>query len=238
MFEIIPAIDLLDGKCVRLKQGRYDAETVYSNDPLAMAKRWQAEGGKRLHVVDLDGARTGIPKNIEIIKSIAKELDIPVQAGGGIRNFELIKELVAFGVDRVIIGTTAVNNPNMLGRFCKEFGEHVAVAIDARDGKAATDGWTKVSKKDTLTLAREAIDLGVKRFIYTDISRDGMLTGPNCEGIRKFISAVNVAVIASGGVSTKEDIEKLKETGAEGCIVGKALYEGKVSLTEITAQNG
>jgi len=233
MFEIIPAIDILDGKCVRLKQGRYDAETVYSKDPLEIAKKWESQGAKRLHVVDLDGARTGIPKNIAIIKSIAKEVAIPVQTGGGIRNFDIIKELISFGIDRVILGTTAVNNPNTLSRFCEEFGEGIAVAIDSKKGKAATEGWTKVSKKDTLTLAKEAISFGVRRFIYTDISRDGMLTGPNYEGIRKFIEQVNVPVVASGGVSTKEDIEKLKDTGAEGCIVGKALYEGKVNLEDI-----
>ncbi len=233
MFEIIPAIDILNGKCVRLKQGRYDAETVYSKNPLEIAKKWESQGGKRLHVVDLDGARTGIPKNIEIIKSIAKELNIPVQTGGGIRNFDLIKKLIDFGVNRIILGTTAVNNPNMLARFCKEFGEQIAVAIDNKEGKAATEGWTKVSKKDTLTLAKEAIDLGVKRFIYTDISRDGMLTGPNFEGIKNFVSQINVPVIASGGISSKDDVVKLKELKIEGCIVGKALYTGAVKLEDI-----
>ncbi|MBN2058447.1 MAG: 1-(5-phosphoribosyl)-5-[(5-phosphoribosylamino)methylideneamino]imidazole-4-carboxamide isomerase [Candidatus Saganbacteria bacterium] len=233
MFEIIPAIDLLDSKCVRLKQGRYDAETVYSDDPLEMAKRWQAAGAKRLHIIDLDGARTGIPKNVEIIKAIAKALDIPVEAGGGIRNFDLIKGLIKFGVDRVILGTTAVNNPNTLEKFCQEFDDHIAVAIDAKNGKAATDGWTKISKKDTLTLAKEAVSLGVKRFIYTDISRDGMMSGPNVSGIKKFIREIHVPVIASGGVSTKDDIDNLRQTGAEGCIVGKALYEGKIRLEEI-----
>ncbi|MFH1347404.1 MAG: 1-(5-phosphoribosyl)-5-[(5-phosphoribosylamino)methylideneamino]imidazole-4-carboxamide isomerase [Candidatus Margulisiibacteriota bacterium] len=233
MFEIIPAIDILNGKCVRLKQGRYDAETIYDNDPVQIAKKWEAQGGKRLHIIDLDGARTGIPKNIEIIKNIVKEVNIPIQVGGGIRNFELIKQLLSFGVDRVILGTTAVNNPNTLAKFCEEFDDHLAVAVDVKEGKVATEGWTKITKKDTLTLAKEAIDLGVKRFIYTDISRDGMLTGPNYEGIKDFIAKVSVPVIASGGVSVNEDIEKLKETGAEGCVVGKALYEGKVKLEEI-----
>lgn len=233
MFEVIPAIDILNGKCVRLKQGRYDAETVYSKDPLEIAKKWESQGAKRLHVVDLDGARTGIPKNIEIIKSIAKEINIPVQTGGGIRNFDLIKELIDFGVDRVILGTTAVKNPNLLARVCEKFGEQIAVAIDTKEGKAATEGWTKVSKKDTLTLAKEAIDLGVKRFIYTDISRDGMLEGPNFEGIKNFVSRIKVPVIASGGISSKEDIEKLKELKIEGCVVGKALYTGAVKLEEI-----
>jgi phosphoribosylformimino-5-aminoimidazole carboxamide ribotide isomerase len=233
MFEIIPAIDILNGKCVRLKQGRYDAETVYSNNPLEFAKKWAAMGARRIHVVDLDGARTGIPKNINIIKSITKEIDVPIQVGGGIRNFELIKELIGSGIDRVILGTTAVNNPNTLARFCEAFNDRIAVAIDAKEGKAATNGWTKISKKDIFTLAKEAKELGVKRFVYTEINRDGMLTGPNFEGIKKFVEQVKVPVIASGGVSSKEDIEKLKKTGAEGCIVGKALYEGKVKIEEL-----
>jgi phosphoribosylformimino-5-aminoimidazole carboxamide ribotide isomerase len=235
MFEVIPAIDILNGKCVRLKQGRYDAETVYSKDPLEIARKWESQGAKRLHVVDLDGARTGIPKNLEIIKDITKEIDIPVQTGGGIRNFGKIKEMIDYGVDRIILGTSAVKNPNLLAEVCEKFADHIAVAIDAKEGKVATEGWTQVSKKDTLTLAKEAIGLGVKRFIYTEISRDGMLTGPNFEGIKNFVAQVNVPVIASGGISSKEDIEKLKETGVEGCILGKALYEGKVRLEEIIA---
>ncbi len=235
MFEIIPAIDILNGNCVRLKQGRYDAETVYSTDPLKTARKWESKGAKRLHIVDLDGARTGIPKNIGTIKSIAGKINIPIQVGGGIRNFDLINELTDAGIDRVILGTTAVNNPNMLARFCEAYNDKIAVAIDAREGKAATNGWTKISKKDIFTLAREAIELGVKRFVYTEINRDGMLSGPNFEGIKNFISKINVPVIASGGISSKGDIEKLKETGAEGCIIGKALYEGKVKLEEISA---
>lgn len=233
MFEVIPAVDILNGKCVRLKQGKYNAETVYSSDPVEFAKRWEAQGAKRLHVVDLDGARTGSPKNVEILKNIIKELNIPVQSGGGIRGFDLIKELIELGLDRVILGTTAVKNPNLLQEVCEKFSDNIAVSIDAKDGKVATEGWTQVSKKDTLTLAKEAINLGVKRFIYTDISRDGMLVGPNYEGIKEFIKQVNVPVIASGGVTASEDVKKLKATGAEGCIVGKALYEGKIILKDI-----
>jgi len=231
--QVIPAIDILDGKCVRLKQGRYDAETIYANNPVEIAQKWESQGAPRLHVVDLDGARTGTPKNIEIIKNIAKALEIPIQVGGGIRTLDVIQELIDFGIDRIILGTTAVKNPNLLGEVCKKFAHQIAVAIDTKKGKVATEGWTEVSKKDTLALAKEAIQLEVKRFIYTDISRDGMMEGPNFEGIKSFISQVSVPVIASGGISTKEDIERLKGTGAEGCIVGKALYEGKVSLTEI-----
>jgi len=233
MFEVIPAIDILNGKCVRLKQGRYDAETVYDKDPVKIAMRWKKEGAARIHVVDLDGARTGIPKNIELIKTIIKKTGLFIQAGGGIRTLELIQELIDAGIDRVILGTTAVKNPNTLGTYCEKFGEHIAVAIDAKDGKAATNGWTKISKKDTVTLAKEAIELGVRRFVYTEISRDGMMNGPNFQGIKDFIAAVGVPVIASGGVAKASDIEKLKETGSEGCIVGKALYEGKIKLEEI-----
>jgi len=233
MFEIIPAIDLLNGKCVRLKQGRYEAETVYSTSPLETAKKWAEFKPPRLHVVDLDGARTGLPKNIEIIKAIAQAINIPIEVGGGIRNFDLIKQLLDAGIDRVILGTTAVNNPNTLEKFCHEFGDKIAVAIDSKEGRAATNGWAKLSHKTPLALAKEALKFGVRRFVYTDVSRDGMLAGPNFEGIRDFISEVQVPVIASGGVASKEDIDKLKETGAEGCIVGKALYEGKINLAEI-----
>ena len=233
MFEVIPAIDILNGRCVRLKQGRYDAETVYDKDPVKIAMRWKKEGAERIHVVDLDGARTGIPKNIEIIKKIIKKTGLFIQAGGGIRTLETIQDLIEAGIDRVILGTTAVKNPNTLETYCQKFDKHIAVAIDAKEGKVATNGWTQVSKKDTVTLAKEAIELGVKRFIYTEISRDGMLIGPNFDGIKKFIAAVGVPVIASGGVAVASDIEKLKETGSEGCIVGKALYEKKIKLSDV-----
>lgn len=233
MFEVIPAIDILGGKCVRLKQGRYDEPVVYSNDPVEIAKKWETQGAKRLHVVDLDGARSGAPENIEIIKNIIKAVGIPIQVGGGIRMLTVITELIDFGADRVILGTTAVKNPNLISNICEKFGDKIAVAIDAKGRYAAADGWMYVTKKDVLTLAKEAIDLGVQRFIYTDISRDGMMEGPNFDAIHKFTSEVNVPVIASGGVSAKEDIVKMKEIGVEGCIVGKALYEGKIKLEEV-----
>ncbi|MBI5078870.1 1-(5-phosphoribosyl)-5-[(5-phosphoribosylamino)methylideneamino]imidazole-4-carboxamide isomerase [Candidatus Saganbacteria bacterium] len=233
MFEVIPAIDIMGGKCVRLKQGRYDSPIVYSKNLLEVAQKWESQGAKRLHLVDLDGARTGTPENIEAIRTIIREVNIPVQVGGGIRNFTLISELLKFGVDRVILGTTAIKNPNLIFNTCEKFGDKIAVAIDARGNFAAAEGWMYVSKKDILTLAREAVALGVGRFIYTEIARDGMLEGPDFEAVRKFISEIKVPVIASGGVSSKEDIEKLKEIGAEGCIVGKALYEGKIALEEV-----
>jgi len=232
-FEIIPAIDILGGKCVRLKQGRYDAVTIYNNDPVAVAIEFAAAGAKRLHVVDLDGARTGTPENIETIKDLIKAVDIPVQIGGGMRNFIVISDLVKFGADRLILGTTAIKNPNLLSSACEKFGAKIAVAIDAKGEVAAGEGWMYVTKKNIFTFAKEAVSLGVGRFVYTDISRDGMLEGPNVDGIKKFVAEIRVPVIASGGVTTKEDIERLKETGAEGCIVGKALYDGKIKLAEV-----
>jgi len=234
MFEVIPAIDILGGKCVRLKQGRYETPIVYSPEPLAVARKWEAAGAKRLHVVDLDGARTGTPENIDLIKTIIRELQIPVQVGGGIRNFAAISDLIKFGASRVVLGTTAIKNPNLLGNVCEKFDDSIAVAIDAKGNFAAAEGWMYVSKKDILTLAKEAISLGVRRFIYTEINRDGMLAGPNFDGIRTFAEATGVAVIASGGVTSKEDILKLREIGVEGCIVGKALYEGKIKPEELT----
>lgn len=234
MFEVIPAIDILEGKCVRLKQGRYDAETVYSANPVEIAKKWESAGGKRLHVIDLDGARTGLPANIGIIKSIIKEVNIPVQVGGGIRNLNIIADLIKYGADRVILGTTAIKNPNLLSNICERFDDKIVVAIDAKGEMAAAEGWMYVTKKNIFELAKEAIGMGVKRFIYTDISRDGMMEGPNYYGIKNFITHVNVPVIASGGVSNQEDIEQLKGTGAEGCIVGKAIYEGSIKLQDIS----
>jgi len=233
MFEVIPAIDILDGKCVRLKQGQYDAETVYSKNPVDIAKKWEAEGAKRIHVVDLDGARTGLPANIMVIKSIIKEVGIPIEVGGGIRNFTIIADLIKYGADRIILGTTAIKNPNLLSNVCEKFDDKIAVAIDAKGEVAAAEGWMYVSKKNIFTLAKEAIGLGVRRFIYTDISRDGMLEGPNFVGIKNFALQINVPVIASGGISSSEDIEQIKEIGVEGCIVGKALYEGKIKLSDI-----
>ncbi|MFH1386958.1 MAG: 1-(5-phosphoribosyl)-5-[(5-phosphoribosylamino)methylideneamino]imidazole-4-carboxamide isomerase [bacterium] len=233
-FEVIPAIDILGGNCVRLKQGRYEDPVIYSKNPIEMAKKWETEGAPRLHVVDLDGARTGTPANIQIIKEIIKELKIPVQVGGGIRNQLTIAEMATCGADRIILGTTAIKNPNLLATMCEKHGDKIAVAIDAKGEVAAAEGWMYVTKKNITTLAKEAIGLGVKRFIYTEISRDGMLEGPNFEGIRKFAESAGVAIIASGGVSTKEDIDKLKTIpDVEGCIVGKAIYEGMLKLADV-----
>jgi len=233
MFEIIPAIDILDGKCVRLKQGKFANKTVYFDNPIEAARLWVEKGAKRLHVVDLNGARTGTPENMEIIKGIVKEVNIPVQVGGGLRRMDLIEQMVGVGVDRVVLGTSAIFNHNLLSSVCEKFGEKIAVSVDAKDDKVVANGWTNVSSKNVFLMAQEAVNLGVQRFIYTDILRDGMLTGPNFRGIQKFTASVNVPIIASGGISSKEDIEKLKELKIEGCILGVALYVGAIKLEEV-----
>lgn len=233
MFEVIPAVDILQGKCVRLKQGQYDKKTIYYENPLEAARHWQDKGARRLHVVDLDGAKTGTPENIEILKKIIFELDIPVQSGGGLRNAEVIDELLGLGLERVILGTSAIFNPNLLEKVCKEYGEKIIVSVDAQNDQVVANGWTRVSSKNIITLAQDAIGLGAKRFIYTDISRDGMLKGPNLESIKKFISLTSVPVIASGGVTKKEDVIKIKELGAEGVIIGQALYTGAIQLEDL-----
>ncbi|MFA4967695.1 MAG: 1-(5-phosphoribosyl)-5-[(5-phosphoribosylamino)methylideneamino]imidazole-4-carboxamide isomerase [Candidatus Margulisiibacteriota bacterium] len=233
MFEVIPAVDILDGKCVRLKQGKFSDQTTYYENPVEAAKLWESKGATRLHVVDLNGARTGMPENIEIIKEIVKSVNIPVQAGGGLRRMDLIEEMIKIGVARVILGTSAIFNHNLLSSVCEKFEEKIAVAVDAKNDKVVANGWTNVSSKNVYALAQEAVSLGVQRFIYTDISRDGMLEGPNFAAIHKFAASVDVPVIASGGISSKEDIEKLKELKIEGCILGVALYVGAVKLEEV-----
>jgi len=233
MFEIIPAVDILGGKCVRLRQGRFEQKTVYFEDPLEAAKLWESKGAKRLHVVDLDGARTGTPENLQIVKRIAKEVNIPIEVGGGVRRLDQIEELLKLGVDRIVLGTSAIFNPNLLSNVCEKFADRIIVSVDAQGDNVVANGWTRVSSKNVLTLAGEAIALGVKRFVYTDISKDGMLAGPNFSAIQKFAGSVSVPVIASGGVTTKEDVEKLKQLSLEGCIIGQALYTGAIKLEDI-----
>lgn len=233
MFEIIPAVDILGGKCVRLRQGRFEQKTVYFEDPLEAAKLWESKGARRLHVVDLDGARTGTPENLQIVKRIAKEVNIPIEVGGGVRRLDQIEELLKLGVDRIVLGTSAIFNPNLLSNVCERFADRIIVSVDAQGDNVVANGWTRVSSKNVLTLAAEAISLGVKRFVYTDISKDGMLAGPNFIAIQKFASSVSVPVIASGGVTTKEDVERLKQLSLEGCIIGQALYTGAIKLEDI-----
>jgi phosphoribosylformimino-5-aminoimidazole carboxamide ribotide isomerase len=233
MFEIIPAVDILGGKCVRLRQGRFEQKTVYFEDPLEAAKLWESKGAKRLHVVDLDGARTGTPENLGIVKKITKELNIPVEMGGGVRRMDQIEELLKLGVDRIVLGTSAIFNHNLLSNVCERFADRIIVSVDAQGDNVVANGWTRVSSKNVLTLASEAIALGIKRFIYTDISKDGMLSGPNFAAIEKFAGSVSVPTIASGGVTTREDVDKLKQLSLEGCIIGQALYTGAIKLEDI-----
>jgi phosphoribosylformimino-5-aminoimidazole carboxamide ribotide isomerase len=230
---VIPAIDLKDGKCVRLLQGKRDAVTVYSDDPVSMAKHWQDAGAELLHIVDLDGAFSGEQKNLEIIKAIRKALEIPIQVGGGIRSLGCIESLLGLNIDRVIIGTSAVQNPQMLREACKRFPGRILVGVDARGGMVAVKGWEEMTSLSAIEFARNAQALGVAGIIYTDISRDGMLTGPNIEAMRQMVSAVDIPVIASGGVSGIDDIRALmKIEGLWGVITGKALYTGALDLKE------
>jgi len=226
---IYPAIDIRGGKCVRLKQGRYDDITIFSDDPAKMAMQFQNAGAKYLHVVDLDAAR-GDGDNRGIIKTIAKELNIPVQVGGGIRTMADIEEVLGFGVSRVIIGTSAVKDPEMIKEAVKEFGNSIAVGIDAKDSYVAIEGWEKTSKIKAVEHAINMEALGVQTIIYTDIATDGMLAGPNILAMSEMVNKVKMDVIASGGVSSLKDIRHLKEVGVAGVIVGKAIYTGDVDL--------
>lgn len=237
---IIPAIDLRRGKCVRLLQGRADAETVYSDDPVAMALKWQSKGAQFLHVVDLDGAFTGVQENLDIVKNIADALSIPIELGGGIRDKKAIERVLQSGVQRAILGTSALKDPAFAKDMCKEYGDRIAVGIDARDGMVATHGWTEVGEKPAVDFAIEMEAAGVKTIIYTDIKRDGMLKGPNIEATKKIAQAVqSVEIIASGGVSSLDDIKNLKTLeplGVTGAIVGKALYTGDLQLEDAIAE--
>ncbi|HGE70202.1 TPA: 1-(5-phosphoribosyl)-5-[(5-phosphoribosylamino)methylideneamino]imidazole-4-carboxamide isomerase [Candidatus Poribacteria bacterium] len=233
---IIPAIDIRNGKCVRLIQGKADAETIFSDDPVAMALKWEDKGAEFLHIVDLDGAFSGEPKNLDIVEKIAKSVSIPIELGGGIRDESSIDKVFQAGVYRVILGTSALKNPDFVSEMCDLYDEKIAVGIDAKDGKVAIKGWTEIEGKIAVDLAVEMKECGVKTIIYTDISRDGMLTGPNIQATKNLAVAVSgVSIIASGGVSSIEDIKKIKELepyGVTGVIIGKALYTGNIQLEE------
>ena len=231
--EVIPAIDLRGGRCVRLHQGDFAQETVFSDDPVAMARQWQQQGGPRLHLVDLDGAATGEPAHLDVISAIVAALDIPVQVGGGIRAAETARAWLEAGVDRVVIGTAAVRNPEMVQEVCRAHGSgQVVVAVDARDGMVAVQGWQEASEVSALELAHRMAALGVSRLLYTDIARDGTLSGPDLDTNARLVRETGMAVLASGGVSSVEDIRRLVPTGVEGVIVGRALYTGAVALPE------
>ncbi len=231
--EIIPSIDLKAGRCVRLYQGDFDRVTTFSDDPLAVAKTWQAQGAKRLHLVDLDGAVDGQPANLPIIQSIVRELTIPVQVGGGVRSREVATVLFASGVARVVIGTAAVETPELVSSLCNDYGgERVVVAVDARDGLVAIKGWTEASQISALSLALRMAELGAPRLLYTDISRDGTLTAPNFAANAALVEKSGLKVQASGGVTSVEHIKQLVATGVEGVIIGTALYRGTITLAE------
>lgn len=230
--EVIPAIDLKDGRCVRLVQGDFDKETVFSTDPAAVARRWQEAGAPRIHVVDLDGAASGKPCNTEAVAGILKSIDIPIQLGGGIRNMDMLKNWLSQGVQRVVLGTAAVEDPDFLLKACSKFGDAVIAGIDARNGKVATSGWTRTTQVDALSFIANVAELGIRRIIYTDIATDGTLTGPNLEAMRQVIAHTRIPVIASGGVSTIDHLASLNTLGVEGAIIGRALYTGHLDLRQ------
>ncbi len=233
---IIPAIDLKGGKCVRLRQGRMEDDTVFSDDPVSVAARWVEAGARRLHLVDLDGAFAGEPVNHTVIREIANAFpNLPIQVGGGIRDEETIDTYLAAGVQYVIIGTKAVNAPHFVGDVCAEFPGHIIVGLDAKDGKVAIDGWSKLSNHDVIDMAQHFERDGVEAIVYTDISRDGMMQGVNVEATRRLAQSIHIPVIASGGVTNMDDLHALKavqDDGIMGAIVGRAIYEGTIDLAE------
>ncbi|MFO8011469.1 MAG: 1-(5-phosphoribosyl)-5-[(5-phosphoribosylamino)methylideneamino]imidazole-4-carboxamide isomerase [Dehalococcoidia bacterium] len=230
--EIIPAVDLRNGKCVRLYQGDYSKETLYADDPVSMALRWQEEGAGRMHLVDLDGAAEGSLRNLPVIEKIVEELNFPVQVGGGIREIQAIRDLTGLGVDRAILGTVALEEPELVREACQEFGERIVISIDARDGYVRGRGWVEEGKVPVEAVIRRMEEAGARRFIYTDISRDGTLTEPNFTEIENFRAMTMLPVIAAGGVTKVEHIERLAGLGVEGAIVGRALYTGDIDLRE------
>jgi phosphoribosylformimino-5-aminoimidazole carboxamide ribotide isomerase len=236
-FEILPAIDLRGGRCVRLFQGDYARETVHSDDPAAMARRWADAGARRLHVVDLDGSRLGRPENLPVIRQITASVSIPVELGGGIRDRASVLAAFEAGVERVILGTAvATGERAATNALLAEFGERIVVGVDARDGRVAVQGWTETTDLDPVDLAQQLQARGARRLIHTDIAVDCTLTGPNLAGIRRMVEALSIPVIAAGGVSSSEDVRRLAELetlGLEGVIIGQALYTGAVRLEEL-----
>lgn len=232
---IIPAIDLKDGKCVRLFKGELRETTVYSDDPVQMAKKWEDLGAERIHLVDLDGAFSGAGKNYPIIACIAKEVKIPVQLGGGIRDMGTIEAAFAMGVQRVILGTAAVKNPQLVKKACRDYGEGIIIGADVRDGMVSISGWTEATNEEIIDFLKKMEDFGAQRFIVTDVGRDGTLEGPNFALMERIVALIRGKVIASGGVGSMEDVRRLQQLAGgalEGVIVGKALYEGKITLQE------
>lgn len=229
---IIPAIDIKNGKCVRLTQGDFESEKVYSEDPVVIAKQWESQGAQMLHIVDLDGAKNGKLENLEVIKKIAQSVAIPIQVGGGIRNKKSVQTLLSAGVSRVILGTLALENQDELKSILEDFASQIAVALDTKNGRLMKQGWLENSDQGSVVTALELEQIGVQRFIYTDIIKDGTLTEPNYKEIANLTKNIVVPVIASGGISTIASIKQLKSIGVEGVIIGKALYEGEIDLKE------
>lgn len=232
---IIPAIDIKNRKCVRLVRGNPDFETVYSNEPVFQAKFWEREGAKRLHVVDLDGAFEGKTKNLDIIQRIVEEVNIEVQVGGGIRDNRIIRALRNRGVHKIIIGTAAIENKKFIKNLCKNNPDDIIIAIDAADGFVVKNGWKDVTNKRAIDIVKDLEEFGVQEIIYTDIMKDGTLEGPNYDSIETMLTITDIPIIVSGGISSLEDLRKLKEyepMGLKGVIIGKALYEGKFKLAE------
>ncbi len=233
--QMYPAIDLKDGQCVRLMRGNFDQKTVYSEDPVKVALKWQSAGAEWLHTVDLDGARSGDAKNRDAIKEIVKAVHMKVETGGGIRTMDDIENLIKAGVSRVILGTAAVKNFDLVIEAVREYGDKIAVGIDAKNGFAATDGWEKVSGERAVDFAKKVHAAGVSTIIYTDIATDGALSGPNIPAMEEMVRETGLDVIASGGVSSIEDIKALLKTGVVGAITGRAIYDGKLDLAEAVA---
>lgn len=234
--EVIPAIDLRLGLCVRLFQGDYQQETVFSDEPVSVALAWQEQGAPRLHLVDLDGAAGGVPVNLEVITSIIHNLTIPVQIGGGIRDLATAESLLSAGADRVVIGTAAVENPSLVEDLCQKHGsQRVVIAVDAKDGLVAIKGWLESTEVKAQDLVEQMALLGVRRILYTDISRDGTLTEPNFQANADLVRTTDMAVLASGGIATLDHVRRLVDTGAEGAILGRALYTEAFSLREAIA---
>jgi len=229
---IIPAIDIKNGKCVRLTQGDFKREKVYADNPVIIAKQWEAQGAEMLHVVDLNGAKDGNPINFEIIKKIAKSVSIPIQVGGGVRNKETVNALLSTGVYRIVLGTIALENLQELKNILKAFSQQIIIGLDAKNGQLMKKGWIEKSSEGTIATALKLERFGVQRFVYTDVSKDGTLTEPNYKEIANIAKNIIVPVIAGGGITTIASIKQLKSIGVEGVILGKALYEGKIDLKE------
>jgi phosphoribosylformimino-5-aminoimidazole carboxamide ribotide isomerase len=230
--DILPAIDLRDGKCVRLIQGQYEKQITYKDDPVAQAREFLAAGARWLHIVDLDGAKAGRPVNAEVVARIAREVSMKIELGGGIRDEESIRQMLDLGLERVILGTSAINQFDWFCEMTHQFPGHLVLGLDARGSALATDGWLQQGQDNLLDFARQAARLPISAIIYTDISKDGMLAGPNLRRTEELVRAVSVPVVAAGGVTVVQDVLNLKQTGAAGAIIGRALYEGTIALPE------